>query len=146
MLLHCYCIIVTYSYIIHNYVCIITVFVITLLLHHYDVLLHHYYIIITSLLLHYSQLQKQVILSSLFFIMHYPCFHYYIVNTHYYHHYPLLHVTNWATCRWTRPQQPGPSSSCHWPSGTAAVARPGPGYESESRSDLRGEPASEAGH
>ena len=32
--------------------------------------------------------------------MHYPCFHYYIVITHYYHYYPLLHVTNGATCRW----------------------------------------------
>ena len=35
-------------------------------------------------------------------IMHYPCFHYYIVITHYYHYYPLLHVTNGATCKYRR--------------------------------------------
>ena len=44
-------------------------------------------------------MQKQIIMSSFLHIMHYPCFHYYIVITHYYHYCPLLHVTNWATCR-----------------------------------------------
>ena len=40
-------------------------------------------------------------------------FHYYIVITHYYHYYSLLHVSNWATCRWT----------CATPLGTARTVQ-----------------------
>ena len=68
-------------------------------LHHYYIIINHYYIIITSLLRHYFIWRKQVIMSSLLRIIHFRCFHYNIVIPHYYHYYPLLHVTNWATCR-----------------------------------------------
>ena len=125
LLLHCYNIIITYYCIIiitydyifllldcyhillhHSWFHIITFFVITLLLHHYYVLLHNqcylllrynYYILSR----HYSTWGKQAIMSSLLRFMHFPCFHYYIIIADNYHYYPLLHVTNRATCRWT---------------------------------------------
>ena len=90
LLLHCYYIIITY--------------------YHYYMLLRHYYVIITSLLPHYSKWLKQVIMSPLLLIMHFPRFHYYIVITHYYHYYPLLHVTDRATCRCRRLRRPALAS------------------------------------
>ena len=113
LLLHHYCILLH-----HSLLLIITFSVITLLLHHYYILLHthyylllrhyyyalsyHYNIIITSLLLPYSQSWIAKTGNNELIITYYALslFHYYIVITHYYHYYPLLHVTNGATCRW----------------------------------------------
>ena len=49
-------------------------------------------------------------MSSLLRIRHFRCFHYFIVITHYYRYYPLLNVTDWATCRcWSGlPRASGP--------------------------------------
>ena len=58
--------------------------------------------IITSSSRHYSKWGKQVIISSLLRFIHFPYFHYYIVIADNHHCCPLSHVTNRATCRWTR--------------------------------------------
>ena len=110
MLLHGYYIIITYYYIIHYYVllhfvllhcyCII---ITKSLLRIITLLLHYYYVIITSLLPMAEKGNNGLIITyyafSVFSELHcyYPLLLLLPIITC--THYPLLHVTNRATCR-----------------------------------------------